>query len=199
MKFSFNELKKYFKEDLPDISILVDSLTNHAFEVDEVLKDGSDFMLDIKVLPDRASDAKNPLGMAREISAVLKRQLQDEYISYPDEKTARTKISFSVKDINDLIGHDFKKEEIEDFLKRVRVIVEGGGGELTALVPKEREDINIKEDLADEIARLYGYANLSSKALDVPNKKPDSNLDFVLENNLRTYFCDHLFTEIYGY
>ncbi len=66
MKFSYTLLKQLVpslksKEELADI------LTAHVFEVESVVDDA----IDIKVLPNRFSDAASHWGMAREIAAVL--------------------------------------------------------------------------------------------------------------------------------
>lgn len=200
MKFSYKELEKYFADSLPSADKVADVLTNHAFEVDEMTaKDDGDFELEIKVLPDRADDAKDPLGMAREISSLLEQPLKDEFISSPDEKTARLKIEFTVDDVNGLVGYSFTESEVIDFLARARVVVKKESEKLLALIPAERVDLNIKEDLADEIARFKGYADLEAKALPSWEGDVPANDYFIISNRLRAFFAGREFTEIYGY
>ncbi|HEX9722548.1 MAG TPA: phenylalanine--tRNA ligase subunit beta [Candidatus Paceibacterota bacterium] len=71
MLFSYNWLKEYSKEKLPAPEKLADLLSLHAFEVESVSKEGSDSVLAIDVLPNRAHDCLNHIGMAREISAIM--------------------------------------------------------------------------------------------------------------------------------
>jgi phenylalanyl-tRNA synthetase beta chain len=69
MKVSVLWLQKYFADLLPDTDALVDALTFHSCEVEEVLDDGK--VLDIKVLPDRAPYALSHRGIAYELGASL--------------------------------------------------------------------------------------------------------------------------------
>jgi phenylalanyl-tRNA synthetase beta chain len=66
MKFSYSTLKK-FVPALKDIDQLRDILNLHAFEVDSVEGD----ILDVKILPNRFSDAASYAGLAREAAAIL--------------------------------------------------------------------------------------------------------------------------------
>lgn len=67
MKVSRAWLQRYFENPLPDIEVLKDLFTAHAFEVEET--DGD--VLDLKVLPDRAAYALSHRGIAKELSAIL--------------------------------------------------------------------------------------------------------------------------------
>ncbi|MBI3442889.1 MAG: phenylalanine--tRNA ligase subunit beta [Candidatus Sungbacteria bacterium] len=76
MKFSYNWLKELvpFKES-PEA--LAEFLTMRAFEVESIEKKGGDTVLDIKLLPNRVSDASGHLGMAREIAALKNFKVQN--------------------------------------------------------------------------------------------------------------------------
>jgi len=76
MIFSYNWLKDYIKGKLPKPEKLAELLTMHSFEVEEVKKSGSDFILDIDVLPNRAVDCFSHLGVAREIALVTNSKFQ---------------------------------------------------------------------------------------------------------------------------
>lgn len=70
MLFSYNWLKEYIS-DIPSITELEQAIIFHAFEVESASSFGEDFLLDIKVLPDRAHDCLSHLGIAREIGAIF--------------------------------------------------------------------------------------------------------------------------------
>jgi len=183
---------------LPGVGAVAEALINHAFEVEEMVEKDGDMEMDIKILPDRASDAKSVLGVAREVSAVMNLPLKDEYKFTTTKESARTTIEFSAKVISDLVGVEFSVEDIKSYLSRVGVLVEGEET-LTAHIPAERQDLNIKEDLADEVARLYGYANVPARALLAPVVAPVDHPDFILSNQIREFFARGGFTEVYGY
>jgi len=69
MKFSANWLNEYLQKPLKPQEI-ADLLTMHAFEVETCEKFGKDFVLDIKVLPDRAHDCMSHIGIAKELAAI---------------------------------------------------------------------------------------------------------------------------------
>lgn len=70
MKFSYTWLKELVPA-LPKPNVLADMLTMHAFEVESVEKYGKDFVLDVKILPNRIADASGHFGLSREITAIM--------------------------------------------------------------------------------------------------------------------------------
>jgi len=76
MIFSYNWLEDYIKSKLPKPEKLAEILTMHAFEVEEIKKNGKDYVLDIDILPNRSHDCLSYWGVAREISAILGKDLE---------------------------------------------------------------------------------------------------------------------------
>ena len=66
-------------------------------------------------------------------------------------------IKLTVEDVNSLLGTNISKEEITKILQSLNFKV---NEDLTILVPNRRPDITIKEDLIEEVARVYGYDKL---------------------------------------
>ncbi len=62
--------------------------------------------------------------------------------------------------INKFLGTDISKEEMQEYLDRLDLNTEIKGEILEVHVPTFRCDLNIKEDIAEEIARIYGYNNI---------------------------------------
>lgn len=71
MKLSHKWLQTYFKKPLPSSDEIAELLTFHIFEVEGIEKKTEDDILDVKVLPDRASYCLSHEGVARELSALL--------------------------------------------------------------------------------------------------------------------------------
>ena len=63
---------------------------------------------------------------------------------------------FDSKWINDFLGTDISEEEMIRYLSLADIRVENG----TAYAPPYRQDIEFKNDLAEEVARFYGYNNI---------------------------------------
>lgn len=62
--------------------------------------------------------------------------------------------------VNKFLGTDINKEDMKDYLDRLELKTEIEGNNLVITVPTFRGDINIREDVAEEIARIYGYNNV---------------------------------------
>jgi len=121
MIFSYNWLQSYFREKLPTPEKLAEILTMHSFENEYIEKKGSDYILSIDVLPDRAGDCFSHNGIAREISVLLNKK-----ITYPKIKTKETlknSISVDIENSDDclrytaLIIKNVKIEESPKWLK----------------------------------------------------------------------------------
>ncbi len=77
MKFSYNWLDSFFKKDLPKPQKLADKLMMRFFEVEEVRKMDDDTLIDIDILPNRASDCFSHFGVAKEIAAIYDLEIID--------------------------------------------------------------------------------------------------------------------------
>lgn len=74
-----------------------------------------------------------------------------------------TTIRTSAERINRWLGTDLSVSQIEDYLKRLNFQVTGSGsGRLTVTAPSYRRDIFHMADLAEEVARLYGYDRIAA-------------------------------------
>lgn len=92
MKVSRTWLQKYFTDPLPPDADLVDTLTFHSSEVDEVTQVGDDTILDIKVLPDRAPYALSHRGIAFEIGAARNQPLSIDPLREPLPEIASSEL-----------------------------------------------------------------------------------------------------------
>jgi len=102
MIFSYNWLQSFFPKKIPKPENLAKLLTLHFAEVEEIKKEGKDFILDIDVRPNRAPDCFSHLGVAREIAAILGYRLQIIGDRLLEDKKLKAKdfISVEVKDKN---------------------------------------------------------------------------------------------------
>ena len=64
--------------------------------------------------------------------------------------------------INNYLGITLSTEEIVAILEGLSFTVEATGENLVVKVPTRRPDISIKQDLVEEVIRIYGYDNLAS-------------------------------------
>ncbi len=85
-----------------------------------------------------------------------------------NKKFDKINIKFNPGFISKIVGIEISKEFIIKTLKALEFEVEESGDDLIAKVPSFRatKDISIKEDLVEEVARLYGYDNIEPKSLE---------------------------------
>jgi len=103
MIFSYNWLQSFFREKLPKPEQLAELLTMHIFEVEEIKKVGSDWAINIDVLPNRAADCFAHMGIAREIAAITNEKFQPPAPKLKESRKIKTKdfVTVEVRDKND--------------------------------------------------------------------------------------------------
>lgn len=109
------------------------------------------------------------------ISDLTGGEVADELFDYYPDPSIPKQVEIDVKMVNRLLSTDFTKYEIIDLLKRLQINLleqeNSDGSEpnletqtlLTFVIPTFRKDINIKEDLVEEVARIYGFKNITPK------------------------------------
>ena len=73
-----------------------------------------------------------------------------------------TPIEITADKVNRTIGFNLTDEEIIDIFEQLGFDTENKNGEIIVNVPSRRKDISIKEDLIEEVARIYGYDDIPS-------------------------------------
>lgn len=107
---------------------------------------------------------------------------------YP--KPYRVKFVTTTKEeIDKIIGINIPTKEMTSYLTNLGFGVKWIKNKLEVKVPSHRaDDINIKEDIAEEVARIYGYHNLPcilmSGALPAPKVNPEFKIEKIIKNIL---------------
>lgn len=79
--------------------------------------------------------------------------LIDACVDYPRNRTVRV----DCKKINSLIGLSLTADQIIEILSLVGIDIKTEDGVIDAVIPSYRADIEGNADLAEEVARIYGY------------------------------------------
>lgn len=97
----------------------------------------------------RATKLFEEIGACEAIEGII-----DVYQNPTSERT----ITVDCDWINRFIGIDLTVDEIASIFERLFLTVERGeGAMLTVTVPDYRQDLEVPEDLAEEVARIFGY------------------------------------------
>ena len=104
---------------------------------------------------------------------------------YDESDRANRDIDITFKKINDVLGMNIPKKDVLDVFRRLDfgVLINGESSNFTETeeqlkniesivvsVPRRRGDISIKEDLIEEVGRIYGVNNIVGKLPEMPMK-----------------------------
>ena len=113
---------------------------------------------------------------------------------YPTKQKIN-KIKLDVDKINNLIGINLTKQEMIDILSKLDINVEND----TIIVPYFRMDLEFVADIAEEIARFYGYDKLESTLIKADTTLGVRNKEQKMIKKIREILVDSGLSEIYTY
>ncbi|MEG1992346.1 MAG: phenylalanine--tRNA ligase subunit beta [Acetivibrio sp.] len=102
-----------------------------------------------KIAMDRACELIEELGAGEVVGGCVD--------IYPQVRQPK-RVGYHVEKINALLGTDIKEAEMVGYFKKIDLEVDEQKKEL--LVPTWRQDIHRLADVAEEVARFYGYENI---------------------------------------
>ncbi len=96
--------------------------------------------------------------------------IQTGKVVYDNSNKEEKVIEIKVSDINNLLGTNISLEETQDVFRKLAFKTDVNGEVIKVTVPTRRIDISIKEDLIEEVGRIYGVNNIQGKLPVVPMK-----------------------------
>ena len=97
-------------------------------------------------------------------------KIQTGIVIYDKTDKTEKEIDITVKDINDLLGTNISKQDLLEVFRKLDFSYSEKNDVITVVVPTRRPDISIKEDLIEEVGRIYGVDNIVGKLPVVPMK-----------------------------
>ena len=79
---------------------------------------------------------------------------------YPEPVEQRI-VTFTAEQINDYLGTSIEKDRMIDILTKLEFDITESGDTIEALVPTWRDDVTVMPDIAEEVARIVSYDNIS--------------------------------------
>ncbi len=104
--------------------------------------------------------------------------------------------------LENFIGMKIAAEKIKKILGKLGFGCESIGNKLKVAIPSWRavRDVSLKEDLAEEIIRIYGYDKLISVMPKIKMHSPLGNEELILERKIKNILCQGAnLTETYNY
>lgn len=118
---------------------------------------------------------------------------------YPAGEPAPTTISLSMQHINQVLGVDLAVEEVTKICNKLDLQIqpESGDDVLELLVPAERLDLTIAEDIIEEIGRVYGYDNIPATLPTTPAAV--THPATLLQHRIRNWLLERGWNEVMTY
>ncbi len=108
-------------------------------------------------------------------------------------------INLSIDDINGLLGSKLSITNVVSILTSVEFEVGVQEKSLEVLAPDWRTDIHLKEDIIEEIGRLYGYDLIEKKELLRTVTPVSKYLNFEINNKIRSFMSARGANELLNY
>ncbi len=108
-------------------------------------------------------------------------------------------VTTNATDINNLLGTSITAETMAEYMNRLQVKTSVNGDVLTCEIPSFRSDIYRMQDVAEEVARMYGYDNIE---ITVPAPRIDAeplNKELANTRAVRNILADLGFSEVVNY
>ncbi len=113
--------------------------------------------------------------------------------SFNYKDTPKIKIPVNINKINQILGLSITEDKYLKYLSKLNYSVDEG----FVIIPSYRNDIKTQNDLAEEIARVIGYDNISSAEIYISKSKKLNDKD--IENKLRYFLLDNGFYEVINF
>ncbi len=133
--------------------------------------------------------------MIREIAGGTIHEIIDVYlVKYVPEP-----VEVRYERINKILGKDLSNFDMLEIMKRLGIRTEVKGNVFAVYPPAYRNDIKRESDVAEEIARIYGYHRVTTRIPRSPLSSGKLNIKMVDINRIREAMRKSGFTEVINY
>lgn len=153
---------------------------------------------------ERGIDIGETENMANYAAFLLQKYASGEVVRGVVKRSAayerkKRNVSFSFNKINELLGYSVNQDMQKSILKRLNIYVKGNGNDYTAEIPTYRRDIELEADLAEEIARIYGYENIPEIKVKINADSKPPAFDFTQVKTIKLALKSLGFIETINY
>jgi phenylalanyl-tRNA synthetase beta chain len=138
------------------------------------------------------------LHALREVVRLVGGELEGLTEYYPSPQT-QNPVTISVPDIKKLLGVSISSTTVENILQRFDFSYAIEKDAFIVTPPFERTDLLIKEDLIEEVGRVFGYHHVKPLKLPPAEDEPRINKFFYYAEKTRSVLVGCGFSEIYAY
>lgn len=122
-------------------------------------------------------------------------QVASKVFDLYSNKQPQKQITTTVIYINSLLGLNLSADKIILLLKRLCLSSKISKDNLVVQIPSYRRDLHIEADIAEEVARIYGYDNIPTTLPKGIIKPPVQNISLELEKKVKLFLSSIGFNE----
>lgn len=94
---------------------------------------------------------------------------------YPQKGDQRV-VNFSLQKVSKILGFEIKDEVVKEILNQSGFSFVNNGNNFKITIPDVRLDLQIEEDIAEEIGRIYGYDKIVAKLPEINFENKDDDV-----------------------
>jgi phenylalanyl-tRNA synthetase beta chain len=128
---------------------------------------------------------------------LLSRVSDLEIIKDSNEKAAVVNVSEAY--LQNILGITLKPKEIIALFSELDFEVTHQNGNFEFIVDSNRTDISLPADIAEEVARLYGYDNIKPEPLNLTSIMKSSKIERNVRNQIEGFLSGHGFANVKTY
>lgn len=114
-------------------------------------------------------------------------------------KPAPVKIALALENVNSVLGAGLDVDTAVKILKSIGCKIKKMKKSLLVEIPARRLDLALKEDLIEEIGRIYGYDKIKTKPISAELIPPKENESLRWENSAKDALAGAGFSEVLNY
>ncbi len=133
------------------------------------------------------------------MSEIAKGNILKGMIDYSAKDYTNQEIEFSIEDLRKVLGTEVPLKETERILRSLEFVVKRDGSRFYVTPPYFRQDVSIKEDVYEEVGRIYGYSEIEPVFPKEKIKMYNEDNFFAREMRIRALFKEMGFSESYNY
>lgn len=141
------------------------------------------------------------LTLLKEICPEMK--INSSLIDNDNSNRKQIEVEFDLEWLKNKIGQEIPRVTVINILEKLGFIIEDKNSEvLKVIIPSWRatKDVSNKEDLSEEIIRLYGYNNIESQMPIFEMSLPEVNKERKVERSIKNILClKNSLNEAYNY
>ncbi len=161
-----------------------------------------------KRFENRISATKAPLAVKEFISLLQKEADAQNFLLFVgapcdinnSQKSSEQKSLFvSVDEINNILGTKISAEQMGKILSSCNITTAVDGDVLNLTIPVDRPDLEIVEDIAEEVGRIYGYNNIKGIIPPGDNSSVFRSKYQVYTTIIKAFLKQKGYSELYNY